>query len=91
MLLYRYLDFDGGLKTLKDCALKATRPIDFNDPFEYLLKVETDRRLFRKEFLPALPKEVIKQRVKDTLRSDGVTNPFGPEDQPRGSLSSWGS
>lgn len=34
MTLYRYLDFDGGLETLKNGTLKLTPPSEFNDPFE---------------------------------------------------------
>lgn len=34
MILHKYLDADGALKTLKYCELKVTPPNEFNDPFD---------------------------------------------------------
>lgn len=69
MRLFRYLDAEAGLATLREGALKITRPNQFNDPFEYLLRVRAGRRLFRKCFLQ-LPemKTVIKKRVVALLQ-----------------------
>lgn len=76
MLLYRYLDSAGGLATLKGSALKATRPVDFNDPFEYLLRVKVGRQLFRKEFLAQKGIQgVIEERISTRLKSLGIAKP----------------
>lgn len=79
MILYRYLDFVGGLKTLNNSALKATRPIDYNDPFEYLVNSEVDRRTFRKEFLQNLPNEIIDKRIETLLKKQGKRFPHSKE------------
>lgn len=34
MILNKYLDEYGAIKTLEDCSLKFTSPADFNDPFD---------------------------------------------------------
>lgn len=49
MRVFKYLDYNGGLATLRDCCLKATRPNKFNDPLEFHARIVMDdkRRAFR--------------------------------------------
>jgi hypothetical protein len=77
MILYRYNDFIGGIKTLEQSALKATRPIDFNDPFEYLIRMSvTDfRGTFRKSYFPSFSAQDLESLVEEQLRKDGVERP----------------
>ena len=35
-VLYKYLDVDGAIHTLKGCSVKFTPPNKFNDPFEFM-------------------------------------------------------
>ena len=35
-ILYKYLSFSGGLKTLKNTSLRYRHPNEFNDPFEFM-------------------------------------------------------
>ena len=35
-LLFKYLDAEGGIKTLENLTLMFSNPADFNDPFEFL-------------------------------------------------------
>lgn len=76
MRLFRYLDAEAGLATLREGAFKVTRPNQFNDPFEYLFQVRAGRRLFRKSFqqLPEIT-TVIKTRVNALLEKAGYTKP----------------
>lgn len=35
-ILYKYFDFDGGIKSLQNLSLRYRRPNEFNDPFEFM-------------------------------------------------------
>jgi len=75
MKLYRYLDFSGGLRTLKDSVLKVTRPINFNDPFEYLIRMRVNRNTFRKCCLDKIPKKEMDSLVRTKLKEKGIIKP----------------
>lgn len=74
MILYRYLDFYGALKTLEDSSLKATRPIDYNDPFEYLVAVHPNRRVYQR-FLADVPLDHMDEFISNQLKQMGIQKP----------------
>ena len=82
MILYKYLDFDGALKTLQHCSLKATRANEFNDPFEYHLRpIVGDIRDRFKDVLRGEPFRIkkIEKIAKELLSGRGVSTPTKEE------------
>jgi hypothetical protein len=79
MILYRYLDYYGGLKTLESSSLKATRPMDYNDPFEYLVASDVDRRTYRKEFLSEISTTDMDILVTQQLSREGINKATSKE------------
>lgn len=44
-ILYKYLDPEGAIKTLENCTLKFSSPLELNDPFEGLFATITDEQV----------------------------------------------
>ena len=77
MILYRYLDFHGGLKTLENSALKATRPNQFNDPFEYHIRatIKDKRKAFRKYIIGGKENDDLDRLARESLKKKGISTP----------------